>query len=197
MGIRVDNANDAALATTNANLLIEALARANADTAIHAVYKPFVWRNTIINDAQTASTRLASVSGAVVGSTSNTTTAAAVIFYINATELAVSGLTTKMNLQMTLSTNATSPTAITVTGNLHAVTAVAGTADVSAVTLGSAVSGASVAVVDQAASTSSTNTSGDFTVPSSGLHAITVQNSATPAADTFYSVTLCLRYRHV
>ena len=196
MGIRVDNANDAAVANLGAGYLTEVTTRITADTAIHAVYKPLVWRNTIVNDAQTSATRLAVPSGAVVSSTS-ATIAAASIFYINATELAVSGLTTKLNVQATLSTNATTPSAETITVNLHAVSAVAGGTDTSSVTLGSAVSGASVAFVDQAASTSATSTSGDFTCPSSGLHALTVANSATPAADTFYSLAICLRYRHV
>jgi hypothetical protein len=197
--------NIAALATgTQAAIDAEATSRGNADTllvavdtAILAVYKPLLWRNTFINDAQTAATRLATVQAAVVGSTSNTTTAGVSTFYFNASDFAVGGKTTKLNLQATMLTNATTPTTLTVTANMHAVSAVAGTADVSAVTLGSAVSGASVAFVDQAASTIANSTSGDFTAPASGLYALTVQNSATPAADTFYSLSLCLRFRHV
>lgn len=196
--------NIAALATgTQAAIDAEATARGNGDTllaavdtALLAVYKPLVWRSTVINDAQTAATRLAVPSGAVVSSTA-ATIAGASTFPIVTTELAITGKTTKLNLQATLLTNATTPTAETITVKLHPISAVAGGTDTSSVTLGTVTSGSTVTFTDQAASTSATSNSGDFDIPTTGLYAIAVQNSATPAADTFYSLSICLRYRHV
>ena len=197
--------NIAALATgTQTAIDAEATSRSNGDTllaavdtALLAVYKPLVWRNTIINDAQTASTRVAVPSGAVVATTGSNSIVGASVFPIVTTELAISGKTTKLNLQATLLTNATTPTAETITVKLHPISAVAGTADLAAVTLGTVTSGSTVTFTDQAASTIATSNSGDFDIPTTGLYAIAVQNSATPAADTFYSLSICLRYRHV
>lgn len=196
MGIRVDNANDAGLATTNANLFVEYVGRAAADTAIHAVYKPLIWRSTIINDGQSNIVRHAAIDGAVVQGTSGTL-GAALTFYINATELAVSGLTTKLNLQVTCSTNATSVGTTTITTSLFPVSAVGGGTDSASATLGAAVSGSPVAFANPSTSTTTTSTSGDFDCPSSGLHAIGVQPSTQIAADSFVSLAICLRYRHV
>lgn len=161
---------------------------------MQAVYKPYVWRSTVINDALTTATRLAVPNGAVVSS-SSATIAAASIFYLNATELAITGKTTKLNLQATLSTNATSMGTETLTVALRAISAVAGGTDSSSVTISTSI--ASVAFVDPATSTSTTSTSGDVDMPASGLYAITVNNTTTPAADSFASLAICLRYRHV
>lgn len=186
----------AAKTYTDAQVLTVAGGYATADTNILAVYKTLVQRNTVVNDAQTSATRIAVPSGAVVSSTA-ATIAAASTFAIDTTELAVSGKTTKLNLQVTCMTNATSVGTCTFTGNMHAVTGVAGAADTSSVTLGAAVSGASVAFANPSTSTITTSTSGDFTIPTTGQYALTVLNSATPAADSFVSLVLTLRFRHV
>ena len=196
MGIRVDNANDASVSTLSTGLASEAIARATADTAIHAVYKTLIVRNAIINDAQTSATRVVVPSGAVVASTASTI-AATSTFAINTTELAVSGLTTKLNLQVSCLTNATAVGTCTFTFGLYPVSATAGGTDTSSITIGAVTSGSTVAFVDPAASTITTSTSGDFTCPATGHYVIGLLNSATPTADSFASFPVILRYRHV
>lgn len=196
MGIRVDNANDAAVATLTAVDAAEAVVRAAGDTAIHAVYKTLIVRNAIINDAQTSATRVVVPSGAVVASTASTI-AATSTFAINTTELAVSGLTTKLNLQVSCLTNATAVGTCTFTFGLYPVSGTAGATDTSSVTLGAVTSGSTVAFVNPSASTITTSTSGDFTCPSTGHYVLGLLNSATPSADSFASFSCILRYRHV
>lgn len=194
--IRVDNANDASVASLSTGLGSEAVARATADTAIHAVYKPYLVRAAFVDDTMTTATRLLAPVSTSMLSTS-ATTASSATFYLNATELAVSGLTTKLNLQVTCNTNATAIGTVTFNAYLYSVTSVAGGADASTITLGSAVSGSNVAFVDPGTSTSTTSTSGDFNCPASGLHVLVMQNTAQPAADSRASFTYTLRYRHV
>lgn len=197
MGIRVDNANDAALATTNASLFAEAVGRATADTAIHAVYKPLVFRNTVVNDGQSATTlRVAPTSGAVVQGAAGTL-GAVNTFAINTSELAVSGLTTKLNLQVTCMTNATSVGTTTFTTGLYPVSAVAGGTDSASITIGTITSGSSVTFANPSTSTITTSTSGDFDIPTTGLYVLAETHTVQPAADSFVSLVYTLRYRHV
>lgn len=197
MGIRVDNANEASVATLGSGLAAEAISRASADTAAHAVYKPLVFRNTVVNDGQSATTlRVAVTSGAVVQGAAGTL-GAVNTFAINTSELAVSGLTTKLNLQVTCMTNATSVGTTTFTTGLYPVSAVAGATDAASITIGSVTSGSAITFVNPSTSTITTSTSGDFDIPTTGLYVLAETHTVQPASDSFVSLVYTLRYRHV
>ena len=153
-------------------------------------------RGGAIADTDTAATRIVSTIGAVLIANSNAA-ASSGAFYINASELAIAGKTTKLNLQATINTNATSVGTVTYTAGLYPVATVGGAADVSTITFGTVTSGSTVAFANPATSTSTTSTSGDFDCPDSGPFVMAVANSAQGATDSRVMMILCLRVRHV
>lgn len=115
------------------------------------------------------------------------------IFYLTASEYAVTGKTTKLLVKAILSSNATA-LGTTVTFGLYPVT-VAGTADVVNVTAGTVTASSTVALATPSASTVTTGTSGDFTLPSDGAYALGYVLTGSPAANhaSLLTAQLCVR----
>lgn len=179
----------------------EAAARANSDALLAAVnttqdalYRPILIRDCTIVSGTGSATRLIGTGESAAKSTS-TAAAAACCFPIVTTDYAYTGKTTKLNLQATCMTNATSHGTQTFTVHLYSVSGVAGGADTSTVTLGS--SQTSVAFVDPSTSSNTTTTGSDITIPATGLYVLALHNSASTAASAFASFSVSLRYRHV
>lgn len=192
MSSRVDTSGGEAITRAAGDTLLAAV-----DTAILGIYRTIVSpRGGAIQDTDTAATRLVSTVGAIAIANSNAAASSA-IFYLNTADHAVSGKTTKLNLRATLNTNATSVGTVTYTAALTPISGVAGGADASTVTLGTNVSGSTVTFVNPSTSTSTTTDSGDFTMPSSGLYALTIANDATGATDCRVMAVLSLRVRNV
>lgn len=179
----------------------EATTRALIDTALAAnqtntwaIYKPWIERQCTLLETSVTSTRLIGTSTIAAGSTA-AAAAAGSTFPIVTSELAITGLTTKVSLQATCITNATSHGTQTFTVHLYPVSSVAGAADSSTVNVGA--SAASVAFVNPSTSTVTTSTAADITIPATGQYVLALHNSATVATDAFVTIIACLRYRHV
>lgn len=120
---------------------------------------------------------------------------AAHIFYLDSTDYSVSGLTAKLRLRATVTTNATNPAA-TLTFGLFKVTATAGAADTMTFTIDPVVSGSTVALAP-GASAQATGTSGDFSFPTSGYYAIGFSLSGAVAGGASGSLAARLELHHV
>lgn len=126
---------------------------------------------------------VANTSGVPVVSGENISTAgeakgfAVPYFYFDDADYLVSGLTQKLRIRAQMMVNATKPT-IKFTVGLYPIT-VAGAADVLSVTLGTVVSGSTVEINEPAASTITSGTGSDFTIPSDGAYMLGVVTSGT------------------
>jgi hypothetical protein len=109
--------------------------------------------------------------------------------YLAAADLAVAGLTTKLNLRAWVVTGASAP-ARTITVGLYPLTSAS-----SAFSPGTVVPGSTVAFASPAANGTPTDTSGDLALPSDGLYAPGVIVSGTPSGAVH--VGMSLRYRNV
>lgn len=191
----VQEALDAEATSRSTGDTLLGIAYAAADTAIHAVYKPLFNRSAYTLDTQTSLTRLLTTAGGAVTGT-NSASGTSFAFYINPTELAISGKTTKINIQAVLTTNNVSLGTTTVTCSLYPVT-VASANDAVSVTLGSVVSGSAIQFVNPGTSVITASTSGDLDIPSAGLYVFTSHHTVQPATDSAFALNATLRYRHV
>lgn len=115
------------------------------------------------------------------------------LFYLTASEYAVTGKTTKLLVKAAYGSNATAA-GTTITIGAYPVT-VAGAAGQVAFTMGTVVSGSTVALASPSASAFATGTSGDFTLPSDGAYILGFVCTGTPAANHvgLISAQLCVR----
>lgn len=98
-------------------------------------------------------------------------------FYFDDADYLVSSLTQKLRLRTQIACNATKA-AIKFTFGLYPIT-VAGAADQLTMTLGTVVSGSTVEINEPAASTVSSGTGSDFTIPADGAYCLGVVTSGT------------------
>lgn len=117
------------------------------------------------------------------------------VFYLTATEYAVSGKTTKLLTKVSYASNATAA-GVTLTFGLYPLT-VAGGAGLIVPTLGTVTSGSTVALASPSASTVTTGTSGDFTLPSDGAYMVGFTSSGSMAANHIGAATVQLCVRNV
>lgn len=117
------------------------------------------------------------------------------VIYLDPTDYAVSGKTTRLRMRGQVLTNATSP-AHTLTLGLSSITASAGASNVISPTFGTPVSGSTVSLVLGASGRYQGN-SGDFAVPAAGWYAVTAVASAAQAANSFSAVTAQLQVHHI
>ncbi len=119
------------------------------------------------------------------------------IFYLNPTDFAITGKTTKMRLRIGTLVNDTAP-ANTMTWGLYPVGNQTGGSGILNPTLGTVVSGSTVAQTTPAANAKITPvSSSDFTMPSAGFYMIGAASSGAMAANSKVATTISLEVRNV
>lgn len=193
--IVVDNSADAAVQTEAAVRTIVDTALADNQTNTWSTYKNLVTRSAYTLDTQTATTRMLQAGGGAVAGT-NATGAMVHCFYINPTELAIAGRTTKLNIQAVLGTNNTSVGTTTITTSLYPVTMANG-ADTVQITLGTIVPSSSIQFVNPSTNVITASTTGDIDIPAAGLYCLTSYQTVQIATDSAFGIVSTVRYRHV
>lgn len=134
-------------------------------------------------------------SGAGLAITTGAFSYPASMFYFDDADYTVGSLTQKLRLRAQVACNATQA-AITFTFGLYPVT-VAGSADTLALTLGTVVSSSTVAIASPSASTVTSSSNSDFTIPSDGAYALGVVTSAQLTNNSAVSLHAQLQTRSV
>jgi len=119
------------------------------------------------------------------------------IMYLNPTDYpTVNGVTTKLRISATISTNAAAP-GCSFTFGLYPLTRNSGGALTITWTIGTVISGSQVAQFVTPALNTLTNTKGtDFAIPAAGMYAIGVITSATTAVNSYTNMNAILQYRN-
>lgn len=157
-----------------------------------------VWRTitqqTIVLIGNTFGSATTLIMGTNATATSGNTSIGFSIFPINIPT--VTGLTTQLRLNGTLTNNATSiGTGISV--GLHQVTACSGGAVQLGLTLAAAVSGSSVSIGTPTANTIYQITSSNFSAPTAGAYVLAVTTTSAGATDSYLGGSVALQMRHV
>jgi len=119
------------------------------------------------------------------------------IMYLNPTDYpTVNGVTTKLRISATISTNAAAP-GCSFTFGLYPLTRNSGGALTITWTIGTVISGSQVAQFVTPALNTLTNTKGtDFAIPAAGMYAIGVITTATTAVNSYTNMNAILQYRN-
>jgi len=119
------------------------------------------------------------------------------IMYLNPTDYpTVNGVTTKLRISATISTNAAAP-GCSFTFGLYPLTRNSGGSLTITWTIGTVISGSQVAQFVTPALNTLTNTKGtDFAIPAAGMYAIGVITSATTATSSYTNMNAILQYRN-
>jgi hypothetical protein len=119
------------------------------------------------------------------------------IMYLNPTDYpTVNGVTTKLRISATISTNAAAP-GCSFTFGLYPITRNGGGALTITWTIGTVISGSQVAQFVTPALNTLTNTKGtDFAIPAAGMYAIGVITSGTTAVNSYTNMNAILQYRN-
>ena len=119
------------------------------------------------------------------------------IMYLNPTDYpTVNGVTTKLRISATISTNAAAP-GCSFTFGLYPLTRNSGGSLTITWTIGTVISGSQVAQFVTPALNTLTNTKGtDFAIPAAGMYAIGVITSATTAVNSYTNMNAILQYRN-
>ena len=117
--------------------------------------------------------------------------------YLNPTDYpTVNGVTTKLRISATISTNAAAP-GCSFTFGLYPITRNGGGALTITWTIGTVISGSQVAQFVTPALNTLTNTKGtDFAIPAAGMYAIGVITSGTTAVNSYTNMNAILQYRN-
>lgn len=167
-------------------------------TNLLATYKPYrTWQDNQIAAGVTAGTFVATLASNSVIAVAGVNSGMGA-FYIDTTELSISGRTTKVRIKAGVRTNAVDPGTTIVTAHLYPVATWGGasTATPTIATVGASV--VSIEIVNNpAASTTYTVASADVTVPATGYYTMAFVTTQTIAANAPIQVMSGLDFRHV
>jgi hypothetical protein len=169
------------------------LATSAKPVTLLAPYRKLHDITVVYTDALTAGTYAFGGGGTLASGVSNTVIRDA--FPIVAADHSVTLLTAKLRLRASVLSNATAA-AITFTFGLYPVT-VAGGADTLQFTLGTVVAGSTAAIASPTASTATTATGSDFSLPADGTYALGVVTSGTVGANSYGSLYCEIDVHHV
>lgn len=173
-----------------------AAARANLGTDTHlATYKTILQGGFVAYGFTSLNTTRYGLTGGGASASIPNTATGPTLMYLEASDYAITGYTTKLRVKFQALTNATSP-AITITIGLSLVSATAGAALQLNPTLNAPVAGSTVAQA-LVASTRYQGNSGDFTIPADGYYCLSVSASGTQAANSLISLSGQVQVRHV